>query len=201
VEENMATTHKSSREEATKAGVERNEVMDGFLPLYTKSMDRFAELQTKVLDAASHQNAELIEAYKRTFQRFVPGTPAVLLLDLAGQAFEKFVETRKGAINLVVEQGHTMAGISKEQVDSTSKAVNGLAALVQQSVEYSIAAQKEALDFGAEQNKSAYQAAKRQFGLSDTAASDSFQRVLHAVVETQKAVLDIPSTVSRSAVV
>jgi len=197
----MATTHKSSREEATKAGVERNEVMDGFLPLYTKSMDRFAELQTKVLDAASHQNAELIEAYKRTFQRFVPGTPAVLLLDLAGQAFEKFVETRKGAINLVVEQGHTMAGISKEQVDSTSKAVNGLAALVQQSVEYSIAAQKEALDFGAEQNKSAYQAAKRQFGLSDTAASDSFQRVLHAVVETQKAVLDIPSTVSRSAVV
>jgi len=197
----MATTHKSSREEATKAGVERNEVMDGFLPLYTKSMDRFAELQTKVLDAASHQNAELIEAYKRTFQRFVPGTPAVLLLDLAGQAFEKFVETRKGAINLVVEQGHTMAGISKEQVDSTSKAVNGLAALVQQSVEYSIAAQKEALDFSAEQNKSAYQAAKRQFGLSDTAASDSFQRVLHAVVETQKAVLDIPSTLSRSAAV
>jgi hypothetical protein len=164
-------------------------------------MDRFAELQTKVLDAASHQNAELIEAYKRTFQRFVPGTPAVLLLDLAGQAFEKFVETRKGAINLVVEQGHTMAGISKEQVDSTSKAVNGLAALVQQSVEYSIAAQKEALDFSAEQNKSAYQAAKRQFGLSDTAASDSFQRVLHAVVETQKAVLDIPSTLSRSAAV
>jgi hypothetical protein len=201
MEKNMATHNKSSREEATKAGVERNEVMDGFLPLYANGLDRFAELQTKVLDAASHQNAELIEAYKRTFQRFVPGTPAVLLLDLAGQAFEKFVETRKGAINLVVEQGHTMAGISKEQVDSTSKAVNGLAALVQQSVEYSIAAQKEALDFSAEQNKSAYQAAKRQFGLSDTAASDSFQRVLHAVVETQKAVLDIPSTVSRSAVV
>src|SRR5208282_108871 len=126
---------------------------------------------------------------------------AVLLLDFAGRALEKYVETRKGAINLVAEQGHTIAGISKEQVDSTSKAVNGLAALVQQSVEYSIAVQKEALDFGAEQNKSVYQAAKRQFGLSDTPASESFQRVLHAVVETQKAVLDIPSTLSKSAAV
>ncbi len=197
----MATPNKSSREESTKAGVEKNEVTDTFLPLYTKGMDQFAELQTRVLDAAAHQNAELIEAYKRTFQRFVPGTPAVLLLDLAGRTFEKYVETRKGAINLVVEQGHAIAGISKDQVDSTSKAVNGLAALVQQSVEHSIAVQKEALDFGAEQNKSVHQAAKRQFGLSDTPASDSFQRVIHAVVETQKAVLDIPSTLSKSVAV
>jgi hypothetical protein len=201
MEENMATPNKSSGEETTKAGVERNEVTDGFLPLYTKSVDRFAELQTKALDAAAQQNAELIETYKGTFQRFVPGTPAMLLLDLAGHAFEKFVEFRKGAINLVVEQSHTVAGISKEQVDSTSKAVNGLAALVQQSVDYSIAAQKETLDFIAEQNKSAYQAAKRQFCISDTPATDSFQRVFHALVETQKAVLDIPSTLSKSAAV
>jgi hypothetical protein len=192
----MATPHKSSREEA-----ERNELTDGLLPLYTQSVNRLAELQTKVLDTAAHQNAEWIEAYKKTFQHFVPGTPATLLLDLAGQAFEKFVESRKSAINLAVEQGHTMASISREHADATSKAVNGLAALAQQSVEHSIAAQKEALDFSVEQNKSAYQALKRQFGFSDTAASDSFQRVLHAVVETQKAVLDIPSTLSKAAAV
>ena len=41
MEKNMATHNKSSREEATKAGVERNEVMDGFLPLYANGLDRF----------------------------------------------------------------------------------------------------------------------------------------------------------------
>lgn len=194
----MSATHKSSKDVAARAAAEIAEAVEGVLPMYTKSVERLADLQKKSLDLAAQQNAELIDASKNSIHRFVPGTSGTFLFDVAGQAFEKYVETQKGAIDLVVEQSQALSNLSKEPVDSVSKAASGWTALLQQWVEYSIATQKKTLDFTAMQNKAAYEASKRQFGISDTPATESFRRGLDALVETQKAVLDMASTPMKS---
>jgi hypothetical protein len=187
----MSTPRKSTRSAAAAAAATKNEVVESFIPLYTKNVERLAELQKKALEIAAEQNAELIEVYKKAF-RFIPDTPGLFLFDLVGQTFERYVETQKGAIDLAVEQSHALAGLAKERGSSVAKVAEGVTALFQQSVEQSVAAQKKALDYYAEQHKTAYETAKRQFRISNPAA-EAFQSGLDALIETQKAMLDIAS--------
>jgi len=182
----MTTPHKSTRRATEKPEAE---VMDTFVPFYAKNMDRLAELQKKSLDMAAEQSTELMDAWKRVF-RYVPDTPGMFLFDLFGQMFERCVETQKGAIDMTVEQTHAMTDLAKERGGSMAKMTGGMTHLFQQSVEHSVAAQKKALDYYAEQHKTAYETAKRQFRMSNPAA-EVFQSGLDTLIETQKAMLDI----------
>jgi hypothetical protein len=186
-EKNMRRTRKS-----TKVAPEKNEIVDSFVPLYSKSIERAAELQKKSLDVAFEQSAELMAVWKKVLH-MVPGTPGLFMIDVFAQMFERYVETQKGAIDIATEQGHAAAGLAKERGGYAGRIGEGMSTLMQRSLEHSIAAQKKALDSFAEQNKSMYEAAKRQFRFSGTPASEAFQTGLDTLIETQKTMLDIAS--------
>ncbi len=156
----MSTNKKSTK--TTAEAAKKNGVAEAFIPLYTKNVERLAELQKKSLDTAAEQNDELIDACKKAFS-YIPETPGSFLFDLVGQSFNRFVETQKGAIDLAVEQSHVVAGLAKERIGSAAKVAEGVTGLFKQSVEYSVATQKKALDYYAEQHKTAYESAKKQF--------------------------------------
>src|SRR5581483_7332534 len=146
-EKNMKRTRKSTR--ATP--VEKNEVVESFVPLYTKSMERIAELQKNSLDIAMQQSSEMIHAWRKVLP---PGTPGLFMFDMMAQMFERYIDTQKGTIDLAIEQGYA------------SKVGEGMTGLFQRSIDHTIAAQKKALDSFAEQNKAVYEAAKRQLRFS-----------------------------------
>jgi hypothetical protein len=193
------TTPKKATKTAAGAAKKNNDVVEAFIPLYTKNVERLAELQKKSLDIAAEQNAELIAACKKAFN-YIPETPGLFLFDLVGQTFARFVETQKGAIDLAVEQSHVVAGLAKERGGSAVKVAEGVTALFKQSVEHSVAAQKKALDYYAEQHKSACEAAKKQFRIANNPAADAFQNGIDALIQTQKTMLDIVSKPFKSIV-
>jgi len=186
----MPTPKKSTK--TTNGAAKKNEAVEAFIPLYTKNVERLAELQKKSLEAAAEQNAELIDACKKAFH-FIPETPGLFLFDLVGQSFNRFVETQKNAIDLAVQQSHVVAGLAKDRDASATKVVEGVTKLFKQSVQNSIAAQKEALEYYADQHKAACQAAKKQFHIPDNPAADAFQTGIDALIQTQKTVLDLVS--------
>jgi hypothetical protein len=186
----MPTPKKSTK--TANGSAKKNEVVEAFIPLYTKNVERLAELQKKSLDIAAEQNAELIDACKKAFN-YIPETPGLFLFDLVGQTFERFVETQKGAIDLAVEQSHVVAGLAKERGGSATKVAEGVTALFKQSVEHSVAAQKKALDYYSDLHKTACDTAKKQFRIPDNPAADAFQSGIDALIQTQKTMLDIVS--------
>ncbi len=181
----------SATKKSTKT-VEKNEAIESFFPFFTRSVERIAEFQEKSLDFAAQQNADLLENFKKATKAF-PQTPGTFMFDLYAQAFDKIVETQKGAIDLVVEQSQQAVNLTKERGTSYGKATEGFTSLVQQTVDQTIAAQKKALDFVAEQQKTAYDAVKQQFRFANTPAAEAFQNGLDTLIETQKAMLDIAS--------
>ena len=185
----MRPTHKSTKSEKETV---KKEVIDNFTPLLTKGVERVAELQKKSLELLAEQHSEVLNTWKKAFN-VVPGTPGVFMLDMFGQIFDRYIETQKDAIDLTVEQTHAVAGLAKERGGYVSKVGDGVTAVVQKSMEHSIAAQKKALDSFAEQNKTMYEEAKRQFRFSNTPATEAFQSGLDALIETQKTMLDIAS--------
>jgi hypothetical protein len=192
----MTTPHKSTRS-AAEAAV-KTEILDTFIPLYTKNVERAAELGKKSLDVVAAQNSEWMEAWKKAFH-FVPDMPGMFLFDVFGQTMERLVETQKGAIDLAVEQSHAVAELAQERGGSASKMTEGVASLMQQTVEQTVAAQKKALDYVAEQQKTAYETAKKQFRISGNPAAEAFQTGMDTLIETQKAMLDIASKPLRRA--
>ncbi len=182
-------THKSQTHKAVAA---ETELLENFVPLYSKGVEVIAELQKKTLEIAAQQGAEWAGAGKKALVRYIPASQVNPVFDLAAQAFDTILEGQKGAIDLVLEQNQAAAGFAKDGIESMAKLTNGLTALFQKSVEYSVAMQKKSLEFAAEQNKSVYETATRQFGFSGNPV-EIFQHSLDALMETQKRVLDIAS--------
>lgn len=195
----MSNPKKSTKSASAAGAAKTEEVVEAFIPLYTKNVERLAELQKQSLDTAAEQNTELIDACKKAFP-YLPETPGLFLFDLVGQSFQRLVETQKGAIDLAVEQSHVVAGIAKERGASATKVAEGVTALFKQSVEYSVAAQKKALDYYSEQHKAACETAKKQFRIPSNPAADAFQSGIDSLIQTQKAMLDIVSKPFKSSV-
>ncbi len=194
----MSNPKKSTKSVNGGAAI-KDEVVETFVPLYTKNVERLAELQKQSLETAAEQNTELIEACKKAFSH-IPETPGLFLFDLVGQSFQRFVETQKGAIDQAVEQSHVVAGIAKERGEYVSKVTEGVTSLFKQSVEYSVAAQKKALDYYSEQHKEVCETAKKQFRIPSNPASDAVQNGIDALIQTQKTMLDIASKAFNSKV-
>lgn len=180
----MTATHKSTK-------VEKPEVAETFLPLYKKNVERVAELHKKALEIAADQTAEVMDAWKKVFH-FVPNTPGLFMFDLFGQTFDRFVETEKGMIDLAIEQGEALFNIAKDRSLSAEKIVDSTTQVFQQTVDHSVALHKETLDHFAEQQKKAYESAKKQFKFM-TPGAEAFETGIDALIETQKTLLDIAS--------
>ena len=111
------------------------------------------------------------------------------MLDLASTAFERFADTQKGAIDLMVEQSHALAGLVKERKFKAADTLEEARKRTQEVIEHSVAAQKTAIDYAAKQAKAVFETAKQQFGYAGTpveAAADTMQRGMDVVVEAQK---------------
>ena len=189
----MPTTSKSTKKTTPAAAGRKPEIVDAFTPLYVNGVERLAELQKKSLDIAAEQSAEWLSAWKKAFSYF-PATPATFVFDIAEKAVETFVETQKSAIDLVVEQSHTVAGINQTRVNAYADIANSVTGIFQKSVERSVEAQKNVLDFASAQSKAAFEVTKKQLapaGAPVAAVVDSFQRGTEAFIETQKAALEI----------
>jgi hypothetical protein len=114
-----------------------------FASLFIKGVQRAAELQKKSLDAAARQNAEAIAVYKKGPQS-VPSAPAVY--DLAGQAFEGYIEAQKSVIDHIVKQTASLVENAKDSGNSAQKVAADLTQTIQQSIERAVEVQKKALD-------------------------------------------------------
>jgi len=188
----MTRTHKSTR---TAGAAEKTELLDTFIPLYAKNVERVGALQKNALEAFAEQSSEWIDTWKKAFHA-VPNTPGLFLFDLLGQNFERYVEAEKGVIDLAVEQTHALADLAHERGASAAKIMEGLTSLFQQSAEHSVALHKKTLDHYAEQHKKAYETAKKQFRFT---GAEAYQSGLDALIETQKAMVDIASKPLRHA--
>jgi hypothetical protein len=189
----MSNAKRSHSEPVTAATAEKTEVVESVSTLYLAGVERLAEVQKKGIDLAVKQNAESLDVLKK-FTQAVPGAPGLFMLDLASDALERYADTQKRAIDLVVEQSHAMAGLVKERVTSTATATRGVAEIVRQSVQHSVAAQKKVLDYSAAQTRATFETAKQQFGLAGSPAqeaAESFQRGVDGLIESQKDLLDM----------
>ena len=107
--------NKPAAEEAKKTV----DVIETITDLYASGIDRLAEIQKKGLEVAVRHNAEVTGAWKKLSL----AAPAVLMLDLATNAFERMADTQKGVIDLIVEQSHTFAKTIKERKVKTIETV------------------------------------------------------------------------------
>jgi hypothetical protein len=121
-----------------------------FASLFIKGVERAAELQKKSLDDAARQNAETIAAFKKGPQS-VPSAPA--LYDLAGQAFEGYIETQKSVIDQIVKQTAALVESAKDSGKSAQKVAADFTKTVQQSIEHVVEVQKKALDLVTQEAK------------------------------------------------
>ncbi len=187
----MRSTSESTKKAAAAVSPE---FVDPFFPLVLNRVERVAGSQKKTLDIGAEQTGEWIGAWKKAFSYF-PLTPPAFLFDVAVQAAQTAVETQKSAIDLVVEQSKAATGVAKTRAEANSKIADGVAT-IQKSVERSMAAQKTILEFASEQNRAAFETAKKQLGAAAGPAAvivDTFQHGAHALIEAQKSFLNIAS--------
>jgi hypothetical protein len=168
------------------------EILDAVSTLYADGIDRLAQVQKKGLDFATQANNEILQSWKK-IALAVPGAPGLMMLDLASSAFERYADTQKGAIDLVLTQSNAMLGVVKEGLAATAQANAVSTGVIQKTVQESVAAQKRALDESAAQSKAAFEKAKSQMGISGTpaeTAADTLQMGVQSLIENQKSLLD-----------
>lgn len=189
----MSPTQRAAREPAPPEAPEVSETKEDFATHFSKGVDRLAEIQKKSIDLAAQHQIEAIEIWKSAAQKF-PGAPRLPILDLVVNTIERFAETQKYAVDLVVEQNKMFADLVKEGTETADSTKSNATNLVQKAVERSVATHKKFLDQSATQTKAAFEATRQQFGFTGNraeAVSDSFQRGVDTIVEAQKDLLDV----------
>ncbi|HEY6447424.1 MAG TPA: hypothetical protein VIY53_13260 [Acidobacteriaceae bacterium] len=180
------------REPAAVPEKEKVDWMESMTKLFTAGVGRMAEVEKESIDVAVHQNAELLDLWKKGLAK-VPGTPGLFLLELAGDGFERYAEIQKSAIDLFVEQGKAFAGLARDRTATASKASEEVDAFAKKSVARVIAMQKKALDHSAVQAKAVVESSSKQFGAGHPmgVAAETVQRGVDAFVDAQKGLLDL----------
>jgi DNA-binding FrmR family transcriptional regulator len=169
------------------------EVLESVTRFYTKGVERMVEAQKKGIDMVLQQNAAYVNQWKKPFDGSWT-TAGINLVDLATSAVDRGLTAQKEAINVMVEEGHELAGLVKESTAAVAKSVQANWAIPQETINAVIAAQKTAVDCSAKQTKAAYETAKERLGLAGTpagVAADSVQRGVDVVASAQKELLDI----------
>jgi hypothetical protein len=185
--------NKKVANEPVATATEKIDALESVAALYIKGVEGFAEMQKKSIDLASQQNAEIVDIWKKNMQAF-PFAQGLVMLDLAAATFERYADTQKGAIDLMVEQSHKVAGLVRERTEGATKATQGAVTMVQEMVDYSVASQKKVLDSSVAQTRAAIDTINQHFGLAGIPVervTGSIQRGLDSFVETQKELLHI----------
>jgi hypothetical protein len=189
MEKDMDTKESGPVGQGIPAPGEKTDVIESMTQFCTRGIEHVAEIQKKGLDLAVQHNTELVNTWKK----LTLAAPGLFVLDLATAAFERFADTQKGAIDLVVDQSHALAKLVRERKVKTIDTFEEGKAKAQEAIEHVVTAQKTALDYSSKQAKAAFQTAKQQLGYAGTpvaTVADSMQRGMEVVVEAQKDLLD-----------
>jgi hypothetical protein len=180
--------------EAAAPGSDRQEPAPAmFAALFRRGLANAALAHRYGMAMAAQYGDEALETAKNAL-RLGPAAPGMFLFDIAHQAIHGYVETHNRIMDLTFEQGAAVLETARDGSESAARIATGMAAMLQQTVVRSVAAQKIALDFAAQQSRIATGAAKKQFGIAGTpaeAAADTIQRGVDALVEAQKEMLEL----------
>lgn len=187
----MSTTQRV-REPVAGQEKEKMEWPESMAKLFTGGVGRMAEAQKKSIDIAAQQNAELVDLWKKAFEK-IPGAPGLFLLELQKSGFDRYAEIQKAAIDFVVEQNKAFTDAVKERSAAATRVTEEMDSFAKKSVERAIAMQKKALEQSAAQAKAVVESSSKSFGPNSQmeAAADSMQRGVDAVVDAQKELLDM----------
>jgi hypothetical protein len=164
-----------------------------FAALFHKGLERIAEVQKNTLDMVARQTTDMLQACKQAYPvpSSWPGTP---LFEVVDQGIERMAQTQKGMIDLVVQQSAQALDMAQERRDLASKWTAGLAGMMSETANRTVAAHKSLLDYAAEQNKVVAAAIKRQAGIAGSApateAVDAIQRNVDMAIQTQKELME-----------
>jgi hypothetical protein len=164
-----------------------------FAAVFQKGLERIAELQKNTLDIVAKQTTDMLGAWKQAYP--VPAaSPGAPLLDMVDQGIERLAQTQKGMIDLVVHQSAQALDLAKDRRDSTSKWNAGVAGMMSEAADRTVAVHKILLDFAAEQNKVMAAAIKKQAGVAGAAPAaetvDAIQRNVDLAIQTQKELME-----------
>ena len=160
--------------------------------LYQKGLKQAVEATEKYLDMSVKQNAEIIEAIKKSLK----GTevPGLFILDLSAQALEGLVLVQKQLMGLGLEQ-ISAALEALQNLDLTSgDAKADIADAFEATLDRSLAAQNTVAEYAAKQTKAGIEAIKQQPGV-DAKAAETFANSVQSSFDTalgmQKEMLNI----------
>jgi len=161
-----------------------------YATLATKAVERAVEAGKITLNLAAQQNADILAAIKKALKN----TPLANLpgLDLAGQAVEGYIAIQKNLLDLAQEQFE--AALEASQQTDISKAKSEINSILQASLDRSIAAQNQVVDFAVKQTKAGIDAVKAQPGVAGSPVeqvTESVQRGFDTVIAAQKEILNL----------
>ncbi len=94
------------------------------IDLFRRGMERTITVQKQMLDAASQQNAEAAETWRRMYGS-IPG--AEPLFTLTEQTVGNFIDLRKRFLDIIEGQSDELAGSAKRHAEQTERAAHEMA--------------------------------------------------------------------------
>ena len=171
----MSGTPKSS---GAAAGAQIDTVLGEYAKGVVSGIEGMEQLRRQAVEAMAVQNRELVAAWQKG---------AALLVD----GLQQSARIQHDLFEIAVERGRVASRLATENVESVSKTIAGVTAVLETVAGYAATAQKQAVEFAAAQGGSAFDAAKRQLEASGNAAADTFKRGVNTIIETQRTVLNV----------
>lgn len=185
----------TSKRKSTRTAVDRmeqvaEEVTDRAVPVYAQSVERWGNLQKHVLDVAAEQGYEWMNMCQQ-MTHYIPQFPGNFMFDMYKQMLGNYVESHKEMIDMALDQNERSAEMVEERSGSLKQNASRANEWFQDSIDTTVAMQKKTLDLFAQQQRTAYEAMKRQFHLNHLPGAELLQNGVEMLMETQKAMLDV----------
>ena len=110
-------------------------------------------------------------------------------VDILVDGYQQTDQAQKELAAIAAERGRVAAKLATENASSVSKTITGVVAVFENLAGHATETQKQAAAFAASQNSTAYAAARQQFEAASAKTSETFQRGLDTLLESQARVL------------
>lgn len=157
--------------------------------LINKGLERAVEAGKTTLDLAAAQGADVLDAIKKALK---PTQAPLFPLELAGDALTGSITLQKSLLDMIVLQAASITEAAQEAIAEPTKAQAGLAKLIQTSVDRTVAAQDQVLEYAAAQTKSVSSTVKAQANVAGSPVetfADQIQKGVETAIATQKEIM------------
>ena len=168
--------------------------------LINKGLERAVEAGKTNLDLAAAQGADVLDAIKKALK---PTQAPLFPLELAGEALTGSITLQKSLLDVIVLQAASITEAAQEAIAEPTKAQAGLAKLIQTSVDRTVAAQDQVLEYAAAQTKSVSSTVKAQANVAGSPVetfADQIQKGVETAIATQKEIMANAAKASKNAV-